>query len=160
MAGKAGSAAMSRAGFAGWQHHHLVGQKTAILEGELYCRPHQVTLRSGLFVTVSFHRLTLAYVAKFSVMTLGLYENPYNWRWPRPQSPFSHEMCQLPYSKIPRNDLISPNKRQSAREPREERRERRAVCLNQDQTQPPHPVQQMKSNQDSDKSRIFFFNER
>lgn len=58
MAGKAGSAAMSRAGFAGWQHHHLVGQKTAILEGDLYCRPHQVTLRSGLFVTVSFHRLT------------------------------------------------------------------------------------------------------
>lgn len=101
MAGKAGSAAMSRAGFAGWQHHHLVGQKTAILEGELYCRPHQITLRSGLFVTVSFHRLTLAYVAKFSVMTLGLCENPYNWRWPWPRSPFSHEMCQLPYSKNP-----------------------------------------------------------
>lgn len=75
-AGKAGSAAVSWACFCAWQHCHLIGLKPVILEGGLFCRPHQIALGSGLLITVSFHGPTLAPVAKFSVMSLGVCKNP------------------------------------------------------------------------------------
>lgn len=46
-AGKAGSAAVS---FEAWQQCCLVGQKTILLQGRMFCWPHQITLRLSYFL--------------------------------------------------------------------------------------------------------------
>lgn len=102
------------------------------------CRPHQLTARSGLSITLGFHGLTLARVAKFSVMTSCLFKN---------QSPLKIALARASFQLWNVTTAFFQNTPQWLHFCKEmaehegatgEWGESRAVCPDRTQTQPPH----------------------
>lgn len=120
----------------------------------LFCR-RQITLRSGSLVTVSFHRLTLGAHGQILGRDLGSLQKPITTE-DGPSHSFLSAVKRAS-SLIPKYPRVTSFLQINVRvwESQEVWRESRAVHLNQNQTQPPRPLQEMKSNHNSGESKIF-----
>lgn len=122
------------------------------------CRPHQLTPRSGLFITLSFHGLIFAHVAKFSIMTSCLFKNLSPLKITVATASFQlWNVAATSFQNTPEWPHFSKEMSEHERA-KGEWGESKAVRLDQTQIRPRHIFPWVESNPNS--GRDFFFNER